>query len=101
MNRTRPKTLSVFAMLLALSSGGAALLWPHVGASQGAPASDEPLPTHVVIDVNAPGRALYRIAVPALLGSTSSETMPVRQPSRTDGFASTAGTQLISPFLST
>ncbi len=79
MNRTRPKTLSVFAMLLALSSSSAALLWPHVGASQGAPASDEPLPTHVVIDVNAPGRALYRIAVPALLGSTSSDGAPVIQ----------------------
>ncbi len=33
--------------------------------------------------------------------ATSSETMPVRQPSRMDRFASTAGIQLISPFLST
>ncbi len=47
----------------------AAWVWPDRGASQGAPAKDDPLPTRVVIDVDSPERALYRIAVPNLLGA--------------------------------
>lgn len=73
MNRTRTSSLSLIATLLALGTWGLLLLSPSVSSSQGAPASDQPLPTHVVIDVDAPERALYRIAVPDLLGSASAD----------------------------
>jgi TolB protein len=46
----------------------AAIAWPSSSRSQVA-AGDQPLPTRVVIDVDSPTRALYRIAVPSLLGN--------------------------------
>jgi TolB protein len=46
-----------------------ALLWPAPGATQdGAAQNEQPLPTRIVIDVNAPSRDLYRIAIPNLFG---------------------------------
>lgn len=45
-----------------------ALLAPQSGRSQESK-EDVPLPTRVVIDVDSPERALYRIAVPNLLGA--------------------------------
>jgi TolB protein len=60
-------------MLLSLLMSSAALLWPGAGSSQGAPAADEPLPTYATIDINAPQRALYRIAVPNLLDNSSQD----------------------------
>ncbi len=39
--------------------------------TQAAPPQEEALPTRVVIDVDNPERALYRIAVPDLIGNTS------------------------------
>jgi TolB protein len=41
---------------------------PRHGAAQTSPDKDAPLPGRVVIDVDSPERALYRIAVPNLLG---------------------------------
>jgi TolB protein len=59
-------------MASALGAGVAllcALLWPTPGVTQGGSAEPEqPLPTRIVIDVNAPSRDLYRIAIPNLLG---------------------------------
>jgi hypothetical protein len=46
-----------------------AALAPTRGLTQAA-ATDQPLPTRMVIDVNAPTRTLYRIAIPNLLSST-------------------------------
>jgi TolB protein len=73
MNRTRIHSLSFLATFAAAAFVGAALLAPSPSASQGAPSADEPLPTHVVIDVDSPERALYRIAVPELLNSNSAD----------------------------
>jgi TolB protein len=53
-------TSASIACALALS-----LAVPNSGASQAAPA-EQPLPTRIVIDVDAPQRDLYRIAVPNL-----------------------------------
>ena len=39
--------------------------------TQGAAPQEEALPTRVVIDVDNPERALYRIAIPDLIGSNS------------------------------
>ncbi len=71
MSKTRQSRLRTFATSLVLFAWAAAWVWPPHGASQGAPAKDEPLPTRVVIDVDSPERALYRIAVPSLLGSSA------------------------------
>lgn len=63
-----PRTSKVHSLALALGSFlalVAAIAWPSSGRSQ---AGDQPLPTRVVIDVDSPTRALYRIAVPNLLG---------------------------------
>lgn len=57
--------LSLASALLALG----ALVWPLSSQSQEAASSDQPLPTRVVIDVDSPTRALYRIAIPNLLGA--------------------------------
>jgi TolB protein len=63
------KPLAFTAVLAALSALVCALGWPSPSASQDAPANpDQPLPTRIVIDVNAPARDLYRIAIPDLLG---------------------------------
>lgn len=51
----------------------ACALTPSLGASQAgtaAGANQPALPTRIMIDVNAPGRDLYRIAVPDLLGGS-------------------------------
>jgi TolB protein len=40
-----------------------------VVSAQGAPAKDDPLPARIAIDVDSPELALYRIAVPNLLGA--------------------------------
>jgi TolB protein len=70
MNRSYPwKTLSSVAGWCAACALACALVWPSLGASQQA-ANEQPLPTRIVIDVNAPGRDLYRIAVPDLIGSS-------------------------------
>jgi len=47
---------------------GAVLLSPLPSAAQTSPDKDAPLPGRVVIDVDSPERALYRIAVPNLQG---------------------------------
>jgi TolB protein len=47
----------------------AAAVWPVPSQSQeGAATNDQPLPTRMVIDVTGAERALYRIAIPNLLG---------------------------------
>jgi TolB protein len=49
-----------------------ALVTPTPGASQTATsASDQPLPTRIVIDVSAPERDLYRIAIPSIRGGSA------------------------------
>ena len=59
--------------LIGLTFGVAAWLaawgWAGRGFSQQQPATDQPLPGRVVIDVDSPERALYRIAIPNLLGA--------------------------------
>jgi TolB protein len=71
MNRSHiRKPLTRLAGLGTVIALVGALFWPELGRSQTAGAANEaPLPTRIVIDVNAPGRDLYRIAVPDLLGS--------------------------------
>jgi TolB protein len=73
MNASYPsKPLTLAAGLGAAIALLFAFEWPSPGASQQTSASaqpEQPLPTRIVIDVNAPGRDLYRIAVPNLLGS--------------------------------
>ncbi len=65
------RRFSTFTASLAAAALFAALAWPASG-QDGPPASpspDEVLPDRtVVIDVDSPERALYRIAVPNLLG---------------------------------
>jgi TolB protein len=46
----------------------AAAMWPVPSQSQQAATNDQPLPTRMVIDVTGAERALYRIAIPNLLG---------------------------------
>jgi TolB protein len=81
MMKTRIASALAFTLALAAS---AAVILPPFGASSGAQEApprghdapppdvavpaDEMLPNQVVIDVTAPERALYRIAVPNLLG---------------------------------
>ena len=48
-----------------------ALVTPTPGASQATSASDQPLPTRIVIDVSAPERDLYRIAIPSFRGGSA------------------------------
>ena len=80
-NRTRPSSRFAPALrggaargsaVVALTGIALALIAPSAGRSQTATAAtgtdDQPLPTRIVIDVNAPTRALYRIAIPNLLG---------------------------------
>ena len=70
MNRSRTRTLAfwyclgVTAWLVAFGWS-----WPKRGVSQETGTADQPLPGRVVIDVDSPERALYRIAIPNLLGS--------------------------------
>ena len=69
MNRELSRSLAG----LATGSGIAAWLlawgWAGRGASQGD--EEQPLPGRVVIDVDSPERALYRIAIPNLLGASN------------------------------
>lgn len=59
--------------LAALAGAFGVLAVAGVGHSQKKDDEAAPLPEHtIVVDVNAPQRALYRIAVPNLLGSSSS-----------------------------
>jgi TolB protein len=58
-----------FAMMLASALLLlAAVAWPTSSQSQEAATNDQPLPTRMVIDVTGAERALYRIAIPNLLG---------------------------------
>jgi TolB protein len=61
------RTTASFLLIASALALGAALSWPSAGLSQDA--GDQPLPTRVVIDVDSPERALYRIAIPDLLGN--------------------------------
>ncbi len=70
----RPKPLRAALALGAAGALACALGWPLPGASQDGVATgtpEQPLPTRIVIDVNAPARDLYRIAVPDLLGDAT------------------------------
>jgi TolB protein len=70
VNPSRNLRVQSFAMVLA--SGLlllAAVAWPTSSSSQEAATNDQPLPTRMVIDVTGAERALYRIAVPQLLGN--------------------------------
>lgn len=65
-NRVQSFAMMLASALLVL----AAAAWPTSSQSQdGAATNDQPLPTRMVIDVTGAERALYRIAVPALLGN--------------------------------
>lgn len=68
---SRTARLQSAAMLLASALLAAvAVAWPTSSQSQEAAATnDQPLPTRIVIDVSGAERALYRIAIPNLLGS--------------------------------
>lgn len=66
MNRARSRTLASFATF-GISAWLVAWVWVGRGASQNG--EEAPLPGRVVIDVDSPERALYRIAVPNLLGA--------------------------------
>jgi TolB protein len=68
MNRARSRTLASFATL-GISAWLVAWAWVGRGASQAG--EEAPLPGRVVIDVDSPERALYRIAIPNLLGVSS------------------------------
>lgn len=58
------RALALCSALLAVS----ALVPPQRVAAQAGAAKDQPLPTRIVIDVSAPERDLYRIALPSLRG---------------------------------
>ncbi|MBN1653317.1 MAG: PD40 domain-containing protein [Deltaproteobacteria bacterium] len=65
------KAAAFFAVFVALFAW---LAQPELGLSQAqksAEQEEDPLPTRVVIDVDSPERALYRIAVPELLDQQS------------------------------
>ena len=68
MNRERSRTLASLSTAFGIAAWLCAWGWAGRGESQQQPAADQPLPGRVVIDVDAPERALYRIAVPNLLG---------------------------------
>jgi TolB protein len=64
------RNLRVQSLAMLLASGLlllAAITWPTSGQSQ--ESNDQPLPTRMVIDVTGAERALYRIAIPDLLGN--------------------------------
>lgn len=64
-----PRRFSSFAAALAGAALLAALAWPASSQDGSPQAREEVLPDRtVVIDVDSPERALYRIAVPSLLG---------------------------------
>jgi len=77
MMSLHPKTfgwLKIFTYFVAVVSLFVWLVQPNAGVSQAQKKSGEeedPLPTRVVIDVDSPERALYRIAVPELLDQNS------------------------------
>jgi TolB protein len=62
------KSVGYCAALAAACVLATALAWPNPGVSQTS-SQDQPLPTRVVIDVDNPEKAYYRIAVPNLLGN--------------------------------
>jgi TolB protein len=68
MNRERSRRLASLATGFGIAAWLVAWGWAGRGASQ-QQGEDQPLPGRVVIDVDAPERALYRIAIPNLLGA--------------------------------
>lgn len=68
MNRERSRRLANLATVFGVAAWLLAWGWAGRGSSQTQP-EEQPLPGRVVIDVDAPERALYRIAVPNLLGA--------------------------------
>jgi len=74
---SRQLRVQSFAMMLASALLLlAAVVWPTSLQSQEAAAAtnDQPLPTRMVIDVTGAERALYRIAIPNLLGNQAAGT---------------------------
>jgi TolB protein len=66
--------LRSISALCAVAMFVAALALPNPSASQSSSAQPEqPLPARIVIDVDAPTRDLYRIAIPNLLGSSATQ----------------------------
>src|SRR4051812_36924277 len=72
MTHARTPTFAMYMRLCIVSA--IALFGAAHAAAQGAPATDEPLPGRIVINVDSPERALYRIAVPDLLGAGALST---------------------------
>jgi TolB protein len=70
MNRNRSRTLAGLATLVGTALWLVAWGMAGRGASQDG-TGDAPLPGRVVIDVDSPERALYRIAIPNLLGGSN------------------------------
>src|ERR1700755_1712574 len=68
MNRERSRRLAGLATIVGIAGWLLAWGWAGRGASQQQPGEEAPLPGRGVIDVDAPERALYRIAIPNLLG---------------------------------
>jgi TolB protein len=66
MKRERSRRLAGLATFVGTAAWLLAWGWAGRGASQ--QGEEQPLPGRVVIDVDAPERALYRIAIPNLLG---------------------------------
>ena len=71
--------------LAALAAVAFALIAPSAGRSQATTGTqDQPLPTRIVIDIDSPTRALYKIAIPNLLGGDSSSGMLAAEVLRND-----------------
>src|SRR3954466_9235876 len=68
MNRHRSRRLAGLATFVGTAAWLLAWGWAGRGASQG---EDQPLPGRIVIDVDSPERALYRIAIPNLLAGSN------------------------------
>ncbi|HMI89994.1 MAG TPA: hypothetical protein VK509_01465 [Polyangiales bacterium] len=79
----RPKQMFTRALaLIALAGIALALFAPSEGRSQ--TTQDQPLPPRIVIDIDSPTRALYRIAIPNLLGGDASAGMAAAEVLRND-----------------
>ena len=73
------------AAVAALAAVAFALIAPSAGRSQTTSGpQDQPLPTRIVIDIDSPTRALYRIAIPNLLGGDGSSGMLAAEVLRND-----------------
>lgn len=80
--------LRFVSVLSAVAMFVAALVLPNPSASQTSTSAsgqpEQPLPARIVIDVDAPTRDLYRIAIPNLLGSSATQCAQAADVMRND-----------------